>query len=109
MSSTGAAAAGRRSRQGKEQDQGRQAHEGLSPRSARELGLLIRSAIGDLQFEKAGADALVEHEGRGALEVTLRRPDAGEAGDQFVLATPQIAEVQAVHTAAEQRVDSRSV
>src|ERR1022692_808037 len=70
----------------------------------RELWLVLRSLVGDFQFQILRAHALVEVDGGAAFVIALHRSLAGEKCHQLVLSDLQIAEVDLLHPALEQGV-----
>src|SRR5262249_58146154 len=70
-----------------------------------EFRLELSLPVVDLELEVLGADALLELD-RGAAPVgALARPLAAEEGDQLVLPDLEVADVEPLHAALEQRVD----
>src|SRR5580700_8111741 len=70
-----------------------------------EFRLLTALPVVDLELEVLGPDALLELERRTALVVAVVGALATEEGDQLVLAHLEVAEIQAVHAALQQRFD----
>src|ERR1043165_9102258 len=75
----------------------------LFPVLDRKLRLRLALAVGDLELEVLGADALLELEVRAALVVAVVRALAFEERDELVLADLEVAEVHTVHATLEQR------
>ena len=76
----------------------------IIPSLDRELGLMLRNLVGDLQFEILGANALVEIDRGAAPVVAFHRTLAGEECHHLMLADLQIAEVDLLHAALEQGI-----
>src|SRR6202789_646873 len=70
-----------------------------------EFGLLRALVIGDLEFQILGTHTLFETDIGRAPVITIVRTLAVEERDQFVLTSLQIADVQPLHAALEQRGD----
>src|SRR5581483_4995126 len=86
------------------------ADKALFPVLDLELRLLAALPVVDLQLEIFRSNAFLEFDGGATLVVALVRPLAAEEGDQLVLADLQIAQIEPVHAALEQRIDlTRSV
>src|SRR5882672_705180 len=82
----------------------RQRRKALLPFLDDELRLLLADAIRDLQLEVFRADAFFEVEGGAALVVAFVRTLAREEGHEFMLADLEIAEIDLVHAALQQRL-----
>ena len=65
---------------------------------------MLGNAVRDLKFQIFGADALVEIDRRAAPIAALDRTLAGEERHQFMLADFQVAQVDLLHAAFEQRI-----
>src|SRR6202035_1302807 len=68
-----------------------------------EFGLLRTLMIGDLQFQILGTDALLKAEVGRAAVVACVRTLAVEESHQFMLAGLQVADIQPLYAAFEQR------
>src|SRR5579864_7257441 len=79
------------------------AHERLFPVLDLEFWLLGALMIGDLELEILRADALLEADVGRASIITLVRLFAVEQRDELVLARLEVADIQALHAALEQR------
>src|SRR5262245_8975843 len=69
-----------------------------------ELRLLLLLPVVDLELEVLRADALLELESRTALVVAFVRALAGEERDELVLADLEVAEIQPLHAAFQERL-----
>src|SRR5512146_277630 len=70
-----------------------------------ELGLPLLLIVGDGELEVLGADVLLELQGGAAGVVEVVRSLAGEEGHELVLADFEIADVEPLHAALDQRMD----